>query len=56
MAINFLKLQPQSWKDQYIRRMISLSTPWAGSMKAVKVFAIGELSFSEMNWPCAFLV
>lgn len=42
MAIHFLRLQPQSWKDQHIRRMISISTPWAGSMKAVKVFAIGE--------------
>ncbi|KOB75373.1 Group XV phospholipase A2 [Operophtera brumata] len=42
MAMHFLRMQPQSWKDQYIRRMISISTPWAGSMKAVKVFAIGD--------------
>lgn len=42
MAMHFLRLQPQKWKDQYIRRLISLSTPWGGSMKAVKVFAIGE--------------
>ncbi|KAH9636976.1 hypothetical protein HF086_008237 [Spodoptera exigua] len=42
MAMHFLRLQPQAWKDQYIRRLISLSTPWGGSMKAVKVFAIGD--------------
>ncbi|XP_072937181.1 lysosomal phospholipase A and acyltransferase-like [Epargyreus clarus] len=42
MALHFLRLQTQSWKDQYIRRMISLSTPWGGAMKALKVFAIGD--------------
>ncbi|KAJ8729125.1 hypothetical protein PYW08_000706 [Mythimna loreyi] len=42
MAMHFLRLQPQKWKDQYIKRLISLSTPWGGSMKAVKVFAIGD--------------
>lgn len=41
MATHFLQKQTQKWKDQYVRRLISLSTPWAGSMKAVKVFAIG---------------
>ncbi|XP_028043903.1 group XV phospholipase A2-like [Bombyx mandarina] len=48
MALHFLQLQTQKWKDQYIRRMISLSTPWAGSMKAVKVFAIGDDLGSRM--------
>ncbi|CAH2237346.1 jg22261 [Pararge aegeria aegeria] len=42
MALHFLRLQTQSWKDLYIRRMISLSTPWGGAMKALKVFAIGD--------------
>lgn len=42
MATHFLQKQTQKWKDQYVRRLISLSTPWAGSMKAVKVFAIGD--------------
>ncbi|XP_053606433.1 phospholipase A2 group XV-like [Plodia interpunctella] len=42
MALHFLRLQTQAWKDQYIRRLVSLSTPWGGSMKAVKVFAIGD--------------
>lgn len=42
MGLHFLRLQSQGWKDQYIRRMISLSTPWGGAVKALKVFAIGE--------------
>ncbi|XP_059058162.1 phospholipase A2 group XV-like [Achroia grisella] len=42
MALHFLRLQTQSWKDQYIKRLLSLATPWGGSMKAVKVFAIGD--------------
>ncbi|KAM3957550.1 lysosomal phospholipase A and acyltransferase [Aphomia sociella] len=42
MALHFLRLQTQSWKDQYIKRLVSLATPWGGSMKAVKVFAIGD--------------
>ncbi|XP_068621391.1 lysosomal phospholipase A and acyltransferase-like [Battus philenor] len=42
MALHFLRLQKQSWKDQYIRRLISLSTPWGGAVKALKVFAIGD--------------
>ncbi|KAJ0182152.1 hypothetical protein K1T71_002874 [Dendrolimus kikuchii] len=48
MTMHFLKLQTQRWKDQYIRRIISLSTPWAGSMKALKVFAIGDNLGSRM--------
>lgn len=46
MALHFLRLQKQSWKDQYVRRLISLSTPWAGAVKALKVFAIGEYTSS----------
>ncbi|CAH4012107.1 phospholipase A2 group XV-like [Pieris brassicae] len=42
MALHFLRLQSQAWKDQYIRRLLSLSTPWGGAMKALKVFAIGD--------------
>ncbi|XP_045511551.1 phospholipase A2 group XV-like [Colias croceus] len=42
MALHFLRLQTQAWKDLYIRRMLSLSTPWGGAMKALKVFAIGD--------------
>jgi lysophospholipase III len=46
MALHFLQMQTQAWKDQYIRRLISLSTPWAGSVKALKVFAMGKFNNS----------
>lgn len=44
MALHFLRGQPQSWKDTFVRRLISLSTPWGGAVKALKVFAMGALS------------
>lgn len=38
----FLNSKPQSWKDKYVRSMISLSGVWAGSVKAMKAFASGD--------------
>lgn len=42
MALYFLNLQSQSWKDKYIKSFVSLSGVWGGSMKAIKVYAIGK--------------
>lgn len=42
MSLYFLQQQSQKWKDKYIARIISLAGAWAGSAKAVKVFAIGD--------------
>lgn len=42
MALRFLRLQSAAWKATYIRRLVSLSAPWGGSVKALKVFAIGQ--------------
>lgn len=42
MSLLFLQMQEQKWKDTYIARLISLSGAWAGSAKAIKVFAIGD--------------
>lgn len=42
MSLVFLQKQTQAWKDKYIRQVISLAGAWAGSAKAVKVFAIGD--------------
>ncbi|KAJ8918232.1 hypothetical protein NQ315_014102 [Exocentrus adspersus] len=42
MSLCFLNLQSQSWKDKYIARLITLSAVWGGSMKALKVYAIGD--------------
>lgn len=41
MSLYFLNLQTQQWKDQYIKRLVTLSGAWGGSVKAVKVYAIG---------------
>lgn len=42
MSLVFLQKQTKVWKDKYIARMISLAGAWAGSAKAVKVFAMGD--------------
>lgn len=42
MCLIFLQQVAQSWKDKYIARVISLAGAWAGSVRAVKVFAVGD--------------
>jgi len=42
MSAIFLRKQSEAWKDKYIRALISLNGAWAGSVKALKVYAVGE--------------
>lgn len=42
MTMVLLQQLPDEWKNKYIRRVISLAGAWAGSIKAVKVFAMGD--------------
>ncbi len=42
MTTVFLQQQPNSWKEKYILSMITLGGAWGGSVKAIKVFAIGD--------------
>lgn len=42
MSLVFLQRQTKEWKDKYIKQVISLAGAWAGSAKAIKVFAIGD--------------
>lgn len=42
MTLVFLQQQTQKWKDKYIEQLVSLAGAWAGSAKAVKVFAVGD--------------
>lgn len=42
MTLVFLQKQDQKWKDKYIEQVVSLAGAWAGSAKAIKVFAIGD--------------
>ncbi|XP_026468778.1 group XV phospholipase A2-like [Ctenocephalides felis] len=42
MTLVFLQRQISEWKNQHIKRFITLAGAWAGSVKAVKVFAMGD--------------
>ncbi|XP_058802629.1 phospholipase A2 group XV-like [Phymastichus coffea] len=42
MCLIFFQRQSQKWKDKYINSMITLAGVWGGSVKALKVFAIGD--------------
>lgn len=44
MTLIMLQRQSQKWKDKYINTLVTLSAVWAGSVKAIKVFAIGKHS------------
>lgn len=32
---------PQSWKDQYVAQVITLSVPWGGSIQAIQAISVG---------------
>lgn len=40
----FLNRQKQAWKDKYIRALVTLAGVWGGTVRAMKVFAVGEYS------------
>ncbi|XP_024935900.1 group XV phospholipase A2 isoform X2 [Cephus cinctus] len=42
MSLVFLQQQSQKWKDKYINCLVTLAGVWGGSVKALKVFAIGD--------------
>ncbi|XP_065075238.1 phospholipase A2 group XV-like [Ochlerotatus camptorhynchus] len=42
MVLQFLQGQPQEWKDKYIKRVISLNGAWGGTVKSLKVYAMGD--------------
>lgn len=42
MSLHFLNQQDQAWKDQHIKTLVTLAGAWGGSMKAIKVYAIGD--------------
>ncbi|XP_037047711.1 phospholipase A2 group XV-like isoform X2 [Bradysia coprophila] len=51
MTLVFLQKQNRTWKNRYIARIISLAGAWAGSVKAVKVFAIVEqITSPSLAW------
>lgn len=38
----FLRLQSAAWRQKHVRKLIALSSPWAGSMKALKALVVGD--------------
>jgi len=42
MMLYFLIHQSSAWKDKYIRSLITLAGPWGGTVRALKVFAVGD--------------
>ena len=42
MMLYFLNHQSKVWKDKYIRAQVSLAGVWAGTVQAMKVFAVGD--------------
>lgn len=48
MALVFLQEQTQQWKEKYITKMISLAGAWAGSIKTLKVYAMGKKRLYKM--------
>lgn len=42
MTLHFLNTVTQDWKDKYVKSLVTLSGAWAGSVKALKVYAIGK--------------
>uniref|UniRef100_A0A8D9FCK2 Group XV phospholipase A2 n=1 Tax=Cacopsylla melanoneura TaxID=428564 RepID=A0A8D9FCK2_9HEMI len=42
MSLYFLQRQSSAWKKKFIRSLVTLAAPWGGSVKAIKVFAVGD--------------
>ena len=42
MTLYFLNHQTQAWKDKYIKSFITMAGVWGGTVRAMKVFAVGD--------------
>ncbi len=51
MALYFLNHQTQEWKDKYILSMITMGGVWGGTVRSLKVFAIGDNLGSYFIYP-----
>ncbi len=60
MALYFLNRQTRAWKDRHVLAMITMAGAWGGTVRALKVFAVGRfpmyfgLSFCLIVIPTIF--
>lgn len=47
MILHFLQMMPPTWKTKYIRKVITLNTPWGGSVQSIEAVSVGY-SFGSM--------
>jgi len=56
MMLYFLTKQSQAWKSMYVRSLVTLAGPWGGTVRALKIFAVGDnlgnwlLSEKKLMW------
>lgn len=48
MLLHFLQLQPDTWKAKYVRKMITMNTPWGGSVQSIEAIAMGYAFGSQV--------
>lgn len=41
MLLQYLQSKELTWKDKYIRQVITLNTPWGGSVQSILATAVG---------------
>lgn len=51
MLLCFLQQMPQEWIGVYVKRIIALSVPWAGSVQSIMAMSIGYNPFPPLFFP-----
>lgn len=41
MVLHFLQLMPPTWKAKYIRKVITMNTPWGGTVQSMEAVSLG---------------
>lgn len=42
LTLYFLNHQTQAWKDKYVRAFVTMAGVWGGTVRAMKVFSVGD--------------
>lgn len=41
MLLQFLQMMPPSWREKYVNQVITLNTPWGGSVQSIEAATVG---------------